>query len=182
MGRTRSLTDEEIAELRAIADDLDFIDRVNRLAKIFRTVVEIPIPHPLDSEVVVEELIDDARRLLDGLRRADKAGHPLALTMKNHGLAGRDILRTAEQSIDELLTGLDVCRRMARPGLKKNRGRKKNDAEQYLADSISELLTEKGVSVSRYKDGALAKCINIIRAASGYGILTDPCKGIALWK
>lgn len=182
MGRIRTLTDEEIAELRAIADDQNFVDRVTRLAKIFRAIVETPIPHPLDSEVVVNDLIDKAHRLLDALGSAKRGGHPLALTMKNHGLAGGDILRAAEQSIDELLTGLDVCRRMARPGLKKNRGRKKDDAEQYLADSIADLLKEKGVSISRYKDGALAKCINIIRSASGYAILTDPCKGIDLPK
>lgn len=176
MSTPRDFTIVEIDELRTIVDSDLFVDRVKLLSKVYPKVRNHPIPNPLDSEAVVAALARNAASLLAGLQKARIDGHPLALSMRNKGFKGGNILRNATQSLDNLVVGLDAIKVMARPGLKKSAGRRYADTDKWLADELADLLDSYNVPRSNYKQGPLARCINIARTAAGITALTDPCK------
>lgn len=179
MGAPRPFSTAEIKSLRSIVDDDAFVHAMARLARVIRQVADTPIPSPLDSENKVARLIECADNLLQEIREADKEGHPLALTMKNKGWAGSELLRNTTIAVESLLPALNDITKMSRPGLKKSRGRKgENDLAQYLADSIVDILVTYSVEPTRYKNGSLAKCILAVRSVAGLSLSSDPCKGI----
>lgn len=176
MSSYRQFSTNEINELRSVVNDDAFVRQLQILSTAYRQTNDAPIPSPLDSEKVVARLIADTKTLLKGLRDANTNGHPLSLAMKTKGLPGGEILHDARVSLQSLLEGLKKITVIARPGLKKRRGPKgRNDIDQWLMDSVVDILDVNDIETSKYKGGPLAKCINIVRCAAGYPPLEDPC-------
>lgn len=176
MSSSRQFSANEIGDLRSVVNDDAFVKQLEILSKAYRQTNDTPIPSPLDSEKVVTQLIADTEALLTGLRAAKANGHPLSLSMKTKGLPGGAILHDAQVSLQSLLDGLKKITVMAKPGLKKRRGPKgRNDIDQWLMDSVVDILDANSIETSKYKGGHLAKCINIVRCAAGYPPLDDPC-------
>lgn len=168
--------------LKAIVDNRLFIEQIERMVIPLRLTTDHPIPSPLDSEALVVDLMRDCESLLDNLRKANVEGHPLALSMKIKGIPGGEVIHSAQEAINSLAVSLKQITRLARPGLKKRKGPLggTNDINQWLADSLVDILDTYGVKATKYKGGALAKCMKIVQSAAGVYAPDDPCKYITI--